>query len=466
MTTITTKYPFVGNIDTRQGGRNVNEDNAGYVDTPLGLLLVVCDGMGGGPGGRIASTIIVENILNLLSEVAEHTPRKDALGFAIEKANDILYAKAKETSELQGMGTTIAAVLMNEESAVIAHVGDSRIYQLRKGSIVFRSDDHSVVANLVRQKKITEEEARYHPQSNVITRALGIRPSVDVEFNEVPFLRGDRFVICTDGVWGSMPQEELVESLSRVMGIGELVSTLADEIDKIGQDAGGGHDNLTLAIIDAPFNSTMKKIKQSKKNSTAGCGKASIDLFREKWMAWISLTIVFIGIFLLLLILYNARCSENKYSSLPQIGETGTTVKNPQPIANSKRGVAEKTPQVPYQNSRLPHRGTGAFNNGQLKIVDLVKRIINNLDSLKKVPEKEGKKKNGENAKKNFIRKYIKPKVDSMKSIAVNKDKEINDIWKMLDDSKAFQCDKKGLSTKEGNGYVDKIKEKVEGLLK
>lgn len=466
MTTITTKYPFVGNIDTRQGGRNVNEDNAGYADTPLGLLLVVCDGMGGGPGGRTASTIIVENILNLLSEVAEHTPRKDALGFAIEKANDILYAKANDTPELKGMGTTIAAVLINEESAVIAHVGDSRIYQLRKGSIAFRSDDHSVVANLVRQKKITEEEARHHPQSNVITRALGIRPSVDVEFNEVSFLRGDRFVICTDGVWGSMPQEELVESLSRVMGIGELASTLADEIDEIGQDAGGGHDNLTLAIIDASFNSTVKKLKWNKKKSTADYGKASIGLFREKWKVWISLTIVSIGIFLLLFILYYGHCSENKCLSRPQIGEIGTTVKNPRPITNGKRGVAEKTPQVPYQNQGLSHKGTDAFNNNQLKIVDLVKRIIENLDSLKKVPKKEGKKKNGENAKKNFIKKYIKPKVDRMKSIAVNKDKEINDIRKMLDDGKAFQCDKKGLSTKEGNGFVDKIKEKVEGLLK
>ena len=74
MTTIATKYPFVGSIETRQGGRNENQDNAGFVDTPLGLLLVVCDGMGGGPGGRTASLMAVDTILNVLSNVSEHTP--------------------------------------------------------------------------------------------------------------------------------------------------------------------------------------------------------------------------------------------------------------------------------------------------------------------------------------------------------------------------------------------------------
>ena len=188
MTTILTKYPFVGSIDTRQGGRIENQDNAGYVDTPLGLLIVVCDGMGGGPGGRTASLMAVDEVLTVLSDVAEHTHREDALRFVIEKANDIIYSKAKETPELRGMGTTIAAVLINESSAIIAHAGDTRVYQLRKGTVVFRTSDHSVVANLVRQKKLTEEEARNHPQSNIITRALGIRPTVEIEFDEVSFI--------------------------------------------------------------------------------------------------------------------------------------------------------------------------------------------------------------------------------------------------------------------------------------
>ena len=296
MTTILTKYPFVGSIDTKQGGRPENQDNAGFVDTPLGLLLVVCDGMGGGPAGRTASLMAVDAVLTALSDVSEHTPREDGLRFAIEKANDIIYAKAKETPELMGMGTTIAAVLINETSAVIAHAGDTRIYQLRKGTIVFRSSDHSVVANMVRQKKLTEEEARNHPQSNIVTRALGIRPNVEIDFNEVSFLRGDRFVICTDGIWGMMPQRDLVKSLSRVMGIGELTALVAEEIDRMGQENGGGHDNLTLAVIDTTFDSEQRGnrktcVAENGDNSTTKCTGHTVG-------RWIILTIIVTAVIL------------------------------------------------------------------------------------------------------------------------------------------------------------------------
>ena len=261
MTTISTKYPFVGCMESRQGGRAENQDMAGYIDTPLGLLVVVCDGMGGGPGGRTASQLAVDAILTALQNVAEHTSRHDALRFAIEKANDAIYCMAAENPELMGMGTTIAAIILNEQSAVMAHVGDSRIYQLRKGAIAFRTADHSYVAELVRQGHITEEEARQHPRSNVITKALGIRPQVEAEFDEVPFHTGDRFVLCTDGIWGSMPQPQLVQTLQQKMGLTELTDAVATQVDGLGQQQGGGHDNLTLAVIDTTFASEQKKIK-------------------------------------------------------------------------------------------------------------------------------------------------------------------------------------------------------------
>ncbi len=275
MTTISTKYPFVGCMDTRQGGRSENQDSGGYVDTPLGLLVVVCDGMGGGPGGRTASQTAVSAILGALENVAEHTSRHDALRFAIEKANDAVYCMAKENPELMGMGTTVAALIINEQSAVMAHVGDSRIYQLRKGTIVFRSADHSVVADLVRQHKITEEEARQHPRANVITRALGIRPQVEAEVDEVAFLTADRFVICSDGIWGAMPQRDLVALLQQKMGLAELVDTVATQVDKIGQEAGGNHDNLTLAVVDTTFASEQQKIRPVPKAASYSQTKAA-----------------------------------------------------------------------------------------------------------------------------------------------------------------------------------------------
>ena len=326
MTTIATKYPFVGCIDSRQGGRNENQDNAGYVDTPLGLLLVVCDGMGGGPGGRTASFMAVETILTVLSDVSEHTPREDALKFAINKANDIIYAKAKETPELRGMGTTVAAILINEKSAIIAHAGDTRIYQLRKGAIVFRSSDHSYVANLVSQKKITEEEARNHPQSNLITRALGIRPSVEIEFDEVAFQRGDRFVLCTDGVWGMMPQRDLVKSLSRVMGINELTVLMTEEIDKLGQENGGGHDNLTLVVLDASFDSNSKNNKKKHQEVNGNALENRTSGTSRKYKGFLTFLIVAIIAVIAVSVYFIVLSNDSSAPELPQKGETYTTV--------------------------------------------------------------------------------------------------------------------------------------------
>jgi len=266
MTTIATQYPFVGNIESLKGGREENQDYAGWKDTPLGLLLVVCDGMGGGPGGRTASHLAVDTIIDTLADVASHTLRDEALRYAITQANDAIYGMASATPELMGMGTTVVAMIANERSAVVAHVGDSRLYLLRRGTIAYRTADHSYVGDLVRQGTITEEQARNHPQSNMITRALGIRPSVEIEINEISFKRGDRFVLCSDGIWGSLPEPELVASLSRVMGIDELTVRMAHEVDDIGAREGGMHDNLTLAVLDTTFSSELKHAHNDEKS--------------------------------------------------------------------------------------------------------------------------------------------------------------------------------------------------------
>ena len=472
MTTIATKYPFVGSIDTRKGGRTENQDNAGFVDTPLGLLLVVCDGMGGGPGGRTASLMAVDTILTVISDVSELTPREDALKYAIEKANDIIYAKAIETPELRGMGTTVAAILINEDSAVIAHAGDTRIYQLRKGTIIFRSSDHSVVANLVRHNKITEEEARNHPQSNIVTRALGIRPNMEIDFDEVTFLRGDRFVLCSDGIWGMLPQRDLVKSLSHVMGISELTSAIVEEIDRIGHANGGGHDNLTLAIVDTSFDSAFKKIR--KKFNTVyqekNCDKKSIVSSKNRYILMLVAGLFAIALIVILYFFLSYERSESSQGQKTLKEVTATTIEYDNirvkdrdfTVLDSQsidKHVVSPTQNVvgnPFQDSTL--------RNGQRQEVSRqINHVVKNLDSLKKINERNRRK--SEEKKRRFVKEVIRPDVNRLENKVIDeKKKDIKEILRLLNDKKTVASNRYGQTTNDSKKHIEIIKTKVRGL--
>ena len=258
-------YPFASQIipiqgvaSSMQGGRPENQDDWGFYETPLGCLLIVCDGMGGGPGGKTASYIVKTVIASTLQDCSPQTSRIDALKRAVSMANDALYQKMDETPSLRGMGSTMVAVLINAHSAVIAHLGDSRCYRISNGHVVHRTDDHSLVGELVRNKALTEEQARTSPQSNVIMRGLGNTSNHVAEIAEVPYCKNDRFILCTDGVWGIMPHEQLVQRLTSQQTIDALASNLSAEVDHIGNSTGGHHDNHTLAIIEMKTNSILK----------------------------------------------------------------------------------------------------------------------------------------------------------------------------------------------------------------
>lgn len=249
---------------SRQGGRPENQDDWGFVDTSLGFLLVVCDGMGGGPGGKTASYIAKNEFMAALQGCSAQASRVDAMKMAVSRANDALYQKMDEEPMLKGMGSTLVAVLISQQSAVVAHLGDSRCYRISHKRIVFRTDDHSLVGELVRNKALTEEQARTSPQSNVIMRGLGNTSNHVPEIVEVPYRKGDRFMLCTDGVWGIMPHELLVQRLTSQQDLSALVSNLAAEIDQIGFSANGHHDNHTLAAVEMNTDSILKD-KMSKK---------------------------------------------------------------------------------------------------------------------------------------------------------------------------------------------------------
>lgn len=240
------------------GGRAENQDDWGYTDTPLGFLLVVCDGMGGGPGGATASAIVKREFAIALRECNSSTQPDKAIRMATVRAQEALERRMVNEPSLQGMGSTFVALLVSKQSAFIAHAGDSRCYQFRGKRCIYRSKDHSLVAELVRKKALTEEEARLSPQSNVISRGLGNVSNHVPEIDEVCFKRGDRFVICTDGIWGAMPHHELLSRLTAQGQLSAISGNLSMEVDSIGFANGGHHDNHTLTMIEVLEDSVKK----------------------------------------------------------------------------------------------------------------------------------------------------------------------------------------------------------------
>lgn len=263
---IKTKSSFItGFGESRIGGRSENQDNWGFSDTPFGFLIVVCDGMGGGPSGKLASTLAVNSILKGVEEGNEEEAPVNVLIKAIRQANMDIILQGEEDMRLKGMGSTCTAVLVNEESAIVAHVGDSRVYQFRGSSKVFRTFDHSMVFDLVKKKVITEEVARLSVDSNIITRALGIKPDLEVEVHELPYETGDRFMLSTDGIHGAIPEKQLISmATDSKINLNQCIEDMAMTIDNEGIKNGGGHDNLTVAMIELSANSKMK-VKMSKR---------------------------------------------------------------------------------------------------------------------------------------------------------------------------------------------------------
>ncbi len=251
-------YHIAGAAYSAIGGRPDNQDCCGFGATPLGYLALVCDGMGGGPAGRIASSMAVKSIFSSFSAFAPDINRENALKMALSKAETELETAMQNDARLEGMGTTVIAVLLNEQSAMVACLGDSRCYQLRGGKSIFRTADQSIVGELVRAGVLTEEQARTSPQSNVITASLGASGSHEPVITERPYLKGDRFVLCTDGVWGSMPHPELLIRFGQPGKMTALAERLSAEVDQIGYSGRGHHDNHSFVIFELGKDSKLK----------------------------------------------------------------------------------------------------------------------------------------------------------------------------------------------------------------
>ncbi len=205
-------------------------------------LFAVADGLGGHQAGEVASRLAVDVLL-------EHAPRRadaKALGRAVRAANKAVIDAAVEGRGRSGMGTTMTAAMIDGLRIAIAHVGDSRAYLLhRDGRLERVTQDHSLVADLVRQGSLTEEESRVHPNRSVITRALGSDPAMAADTLEVTAKPGDRLLLCTDGLSSLVGDDEIAEILSRngeaKEAVGALIATAR---------LAGGHDNITAVVVD------------------------------------------------------------------------------------------------------------------------------------------------------------------------------------------------------------------------
>jgi len=228
--------------------RATNQDEVGeFSDATGARLLVVADGMGGHAGGEVASRVCVECMAEIFQ--AESEDPEPLLKRLFLEANERVYRMGNETPGLFGMGTTAVALLLDPRhpgSAWVAHVGDSRAYRLRAGTLDQLTDDHSWVYEEVRNHRLTPEEAEVHPRRNALLRSIGIDADVDADVRRVDVAAGDRFLLCSDGLWGELPATTIADVLGR-----QQPAPAARELVDRANEA-GGHDNITAALLTLP----------------------------------------------------------------------------------------------------------------------------------------------------------------------------------------------------------------------
>lgn len=227
--------------------RQENQDNycaRQLVDgTGWGL---VCDGMGGANGGRVASTLATQTMLRYFDHslrTIENGEEKAFMMRAFDNANRAVYEKATSDPEVLGMGTTGVCALQRGNLAHIVHAGDSRAYLWHGGAIRQLTRDHSMVQQLVEAGSITPEQAASHPGKNLITRALGVREDVRPEYQKLELKAGDKLLLCTDGLTNMVPDEAIAVTLSNTgfFAAAERLVQMALE--------GGGTDNVTVLLL-------------------------------------------------------------------------------------------------------------------------------------------------------------------------------------------------------------------------
>ena len=217
--------------------RQRNEDRF-YAQGPL---LIVADGMGGYTGGEYASTMVVDTIVEVVNEATEMST--EVLKNAILKANHMVYEKSQSYKELEGMGTTAVVAYVQEDTLYWAHVGDSRLYLYGQEGLHRMTKDHSMVQQLVEAGTITEDEVIHHPKRNMLTRAIGVYETVEVDTGVVEVHQNDRILLCSDGLSGYIEESKIEQVLSEENNESRALEDLVHLV----YDA-GARDNVTIVL--------------------------------------------------------------------------------------------------------------------------------------------------------------------------------------------------------------------------
>lgn len=248
--------------------RNANED-CFCAEEALGLF-AVADGMGGHAAGNIASAMAVDILRDHIGNNAPHataekydgnfSPAANRLAAGVRHANRVIHEAAQKNEAWRNMGTTLSAVLGGGERLGIAHVGDSRVYLIRHNAIIQLTEDHSVVGEQVRQGLMSREEAERSASRNVITRALGVAPEVEVDLADLAVYDGDRVVLCSDGLYTMVPDEHILAAASARDPAAASKRLLEAALE------GGGKDNVAVVVVCVL--------------------KSRFDVFVRKFMRW------------------------------------------------------------------------------------------------------------------------------------------------------------------------------------
>jgi PPM family protein phosphatase len=226
---------------TNTGRRRRRNEDAFVLRPPL---FAVADGMGGAQAGEVASRLAAA----VLKETDETQLGEARVAELIQEANRRVFQRSREDAAASGMGTTMTVALVDEDAGRVAigHVGDSRAYLIREGRLEQLTDDHSLVAELVRSGRLSPEEAGSHPQRSVITRALGTEPDVDVDTFAVEAAAGDLYLICSDGLTSMVEDDEILRITEH--GRADLDETARELVQAANR--GGGEDNITVVMFE------------------------------------------------------------------------------------------------------------------------------------------------------------------------------------------------------------------------
>ncbi|MCF6461023.1 Stp1/IreP family PP2C-type Ser/Thr phosphatase [Clostridium sp. Cult3] len=225
--------------------RNNNQD-AYYVNYPL---FIIADGMGGHKAGEVASSMAIEIIGNDFENNPIDLPYEDELIInriedSISKANREIYHNSIEDEDYFGMGTTVTLAYITEDKIFVGHVGDSRAYIYRQNALSQITEDHSLVEELIKNGSISKEEAKLHPQRNIITRAVGTSQQIDVDITIIAKEKDDILLLCTDGLTNMIDEDEI----QKIIMLHEDIQTVCDKLVKLSND-NGGFDNITVMAI-------------------------------------------------------------------------------------------------------------------------------------------------------------------------------------------------------------------------